>query len=87
VLAAKHLLGFDRCDLIFERVDRTLEIGLDRLAGLRPFDQHTEIVDLLAKAVALFDVFGEAALPLQRLLRLGLVVPEIRRRDLLFELG
>jgi len=32
------------------------------------------------------EVLGETALALEGLLRLGLVVPEIRRRDLLFEL-
>jgi hypothetical protein len=87
VLAAEHFPGLDGLDLFFERVERALEVGFDVLTGLRPFEQHAEIVDLPAQAVALFDVFGEAALALECLLRLRLVVPEIRRRDLLFELG
>jgi hypothetical protein len=54
---------------------------------LRPLEQHPDVVELLREAVAQLEVFGEAALPLQRLLRLGLLVPEIGRGDLLLELG
>jgi hypothetical protein len=53
---------------------------------MRPFEQHADVVDLLGEAVALLDVLGDPALALQRLLRLGLVIPETLRRDLSFEL-
>jgi hypothetical protein len=86
VLAAEHLLGLRRVDLRLERVDRLLEIGADVFAALRPFEQHAEIVGLFGKAVAQLDVLGEAALPQQRLLRFGLVVPEIGGGDFAFEL-
>jgi hypothetical protein len=53
---------------------------------LRPLEQHADVVDFLGETVAQLDVFGEPALPLQRLLGVGLVVPEVGRRDLQFEL-
>jgi hypothetical protein len=87
VLAAKHLLGFGRIDLGFERVERPREIGRDILAAVRPFEQHAKVVELFREAVAQLEVFGEPALALQGFLRVGLVVPEIRRADLPFELG
>jgi len=86
VLAAEHLLGFDGIDLRFERVERLRQIRRDLFAAAGPFEQHADVVDLLAEAVALLEVFGEAALPLEGLLRLGLVVPEIRGGDAAFEL-
>jgi hypothetical protein len=87
VLAAEHLLGFSRLDLRFERVERFLEVGGHVFARLRPLEQDADVVDFLGKAVAQLDIFGQPALALQGLLRLGLVVPEIRRGDLLLELG
>ena len=86
VLAAEHLLDFGGLDLRLERVERALQVGGHVLALLRPFEQHADVVDLLGEAVAELDVFGEPALALQRLLRVGLVVPEVRRGDLQFEL-
>jgi len=86
VLAAEHFLGLDCVDLQFERVERALQVAEDLLARLRPFQQHADVVDFLGEAIALLDVFGKAALALQRLLRLGLVVPEGLRPDLPFEL-
>jgi hypothetical protein len=53
---------------------------------LRPFEQHAEIVDLLGQAGNELEVFGEPPLALEGLLRFGLVVPEIGRGNLLFEL-
>jgi hypothetical protein len=86
VLAAEHLLRFDGVDLRFERIERLRQIGGDVLAAFRPLQQDADVVDLLAEAVALLEVFGKTALPLQRLLRLGLVVPETRGGDAAFEL-
>jgi hypothetical protein len=53
---------------------------------VRPLEQHADVVDLPAKAVALLEIFGEAALTLQDLLCFGLVVPEIGVGDAAFEL-
>jgi hypothetical protein len=86
VLAAEHLLGFSALDLLLERLERAFEIRRHILAGLRPLEEHAEIVDLLHEAVAQLEVVGKTALPLKRLLRLGLVVPEGGSGDFLFEL-
>jgi hypothetical protein len=86
VFAAEHFLGLDRVDLQFERIERALQVAANVLARLRPFEQHADVVDLLGEAVALLDVFGKAALALKGLLRLSLVVPEVLRPDLPFEL-
>jgi hypothetical protein len=84
VLTAQHLLGVRGVDLVLERVEGVGEIGGNVFSPLCPLEQHPDVVDLLRQAVAELDVFGEAALPLQCLLRFGLVVPEIRSGDLLF---
>ena len=86
VLAAEHLLGFDGVDLRFERVERLRQVRRHVLAALAPFEQDADVVDLLAEAVALLEIFGEAALPLEGLLCFGLVVPEIGGGDPAFEL-
>ena len=51
---------------------------------LFPKDQDADVVDLLGEAVAELDVFGQPPLALEGFLGLGLVVPEVGRRDLLF---
>jgi len=86
VLAAEHLLGFDGVDLRLERVERLRQIRRHLFAAAGPFEQDADVVDLLAEAVALLDVLGEAALPLEGLLGFGLVVPEIGRGDAALEL-
>jgi len=86
MFAAEHFLDLDVFDLQLDGVERALQIGTDRLACLRPFEQHADVVDLPRQAVALLDVLGQAALALQRLLGLALVVPEVLRRDFLLEL-
>jgi hypothetical protein len=86
VLAAEHLPGFDGVDLGLERVERLRQIGGDVLATPRPFEQHADIVDFLGEAVALLEIFSETALPLEGLLRFGLVVPESGGGDAAFEL-
>ena len=86
VFAAEHLLGFGGVDLLFQRVERFLEVGGDVFATLRPLEEDADVVDLLGEAVAEFQIVAEAALTLQRLLRFGLVVPEIGSGDFLFEL-
>jgi hypothetical protein len=86
VLAAEHLLRFNGVDLGRESVERLRQIPRDLLAALAPFEQDADVVDLLREAVALLEILSEAALALQRLLGLGLVVPEIGRGDSAFEL-
>jgi hypothetical protein len=87
VLAAQHLLGFRGVNLFFERGQRPREIGGHVFATVRPFEQDADVVEFLGEAVAQFEVLGEAALALERFLRLRLVIPEIRRGDFLFELS
>ena len=87
VFATQHLLGFGGLDLIFERVEGLLQVGEHVLAVLGPFEQDTDIVDFLGKAVAEFDVLGKAALALQCFLGLRLVIPKLGSRDFPFELG
>ena len=53
---------------------------------MAPFEQDAEVVDLLAEAVALLEIFGETALPLEGLLCVRLVVPEVGRGDPALEL-
>jgi hypothetical protein len=86
VLAAEHLLGFDGVDLRFERIERARQVAADILAAARPFEQDPNVVDLLAEAVALLEIFGKAPLALEGLLGVGLVVPEIRGGNAAFEL-
>lgn len=86
VLAAKHLLGFDGVDLRLERIERLRQICGDVLAAARPFKQDADVVNLLGEAVALLEIFSKAALPLEGLLCVGLVVPESGGGDSAFEL-
>jgi hypothetical protein len=86
VLAAEHLLGLGRVDLLVERVKGAGQVGQHVFPAARPLEQHADVVGLRGQAGAELDVFGQPALPLQRLLRVGLVVPEVGRRDLLLEL-
>ena len=86
VLAAKHLLGFGGIELLFERVQRRLEVGGDVFASAGPFEQDTDIVDTFVEAVAQLEILRQPALPLQSLLRFRLVVPEVRGGDFCFEL-
>jgi hypothetical protein len=87
MLAAQHLLRFDGVDLLLERVECLRQIGSDVFPAVRPFEQDAEVVDFFGEAVALLEIFGETALPLQGLLGFGLVVPESGSGDLAFELG
>jgi hypothetical protein len=86
VFTAKHLLGLGRVDLLRQCVQCLGEIRDHVFAAAGPFEEDGDVVDLFGEAVAQLEVLGEPSLPLKRLLRLGLVVPEVGRGDLPFEL-
>ena len=87
VLAAEHLLDLAGLHFLIERVERLRELGVDRLAGLRPLDEHGEVVALLLERADQVAILLEPAAALQDLLRFGLVLPEIGRGGARLEAG
>jgi hypothetical protein len=87
VLAADHLLDLAGLHFLIERVEALHEVGIDVLAGVRPLDEHAEIVGLFLERVNQVAILLQTAAPLQDLLRFRLVFPEIRRGGFRFELG
>jgi hypothetical protein len=87
VLAAEHLLDLARLHFLIERLERLRELGVDRLAGLGPFDQHGEIVAFLLQRVNQIAVLLKPPPALEDLLRVGLILPEIRRGRAALEAG
>jgi hypothetical protein len=85
VLAAEHLLLLGRLHLGLQGVEGPRQVAADLLAGPGPLEQDAEVLDLARERPAQLDVVGQAAAPLQRLLRLLLVLPEIGRGDLVLE--
>jgi hypothetical protein len=81
VLAAQHLLHLSRVDLGLECVESIRQVAGDIFATLRPFDQHAGVVDPPLERVTQLDVLAEALTTPQYRLRLGLIVPEIRRAN------
>jgi hypothetical protein len=81
VFAAQHLLDLGGLDLLAERVERLGEVRGHLFALPRPIDEDADVVDLARQLVAQFEVVGQTTAPLQRLLRLGRVFPEIRSGD------
>jgi len=77
VLAAEHLLDLGGLHLLIQRVERLRELGVDRLAGLRPLDQHGEVVALFRERARKVAILLEPPPALQDLLCFGLVFPEI----------
>jgi hypothetical protein len=47
VCAAKHLLDLRALDFALEHIKRGLQVAADVFALLGPFEQHTQIVNLL----------------------------------------
>jgi hypothetical protein len=86
VLAAEHLFDLAGFDVSLEHVERALQVGIDRLAGLSPLDEHTDIVRVLAQVVRELPVFLQPSPALKDLLCVGLVVPEVGRGGLRFYL-
>ena len=87
VLAAEHLLDLAGLHFLLERIERLAELGVDRLAGLGPFDEHGEIVALLLERRHQIAVLLEPPAALQHLLRFGLIFPEIGRGGARLEAG
>ena len=85
VLAAEHLLDLAGLHVLLERVQATRELGIDRLARIGPFEQDRQVVGLLPEREDQVAVLLQASPPLQHLLRVGLVFPEIWRRRAGFE--
>src|SRR5688572_33248344 len=81
VLAAEHLLRLAGIHLGGEILERLAQVLGDRLAGLRPLDEHGEILAALAQRFAQIAVFLDPAAALQQLLRRGLILPEIGSGD------
>jgi hypothetical protein len=87
VLAAEHLLDLGRLDLAFESIKRALQIVGDVLTLASPVEEHTEVVDFAPERVSKLAFVAQAPPALQRFLRLGLVLPKIRRGDARLEPG
>jgi hypothetical protein len=87
VLAAEHLLDLAGLHLLVERIQRLGEFGVDRLARVGPFDEHGEIVGLLAERLDELAILLEAPPPLQDLLGFSLIFPEIGRGGARLEAG
>ena len=87
VLATEHLLDLAGLHFQVERLERLRELGVDGLAGIRPFDEHGEIVALLLERPHQIAILFEAAALLHDALRLGLVLPEIGCGGAGFEAG
>jgi hypothetical protein len=78
VLAAEHLLDLAGLDFLVELVERFAELGIDRLAGARPLEEHAQIVAALAQRHHQIAILFDAPAALQDLLRFGLIFPEFR---------
>jgi hypothetical protein len=77
VLAAKHLLDFAVLHFLIETVERLRELRINRLARLRPLEEHSQVVAAPFQRHHQVAILFEAAAALQRLLRFSLVFPEI----------
>jgi hypothetical protein len=87
VLATQHLLGLAGVNLTRQIVQRAPEVLGDRLTGLGPFDENRQVLDTSPQPVAEVAIFFEAAAALKKLLRGGLVFPEIRLGYACFDFG
>jgi hypothetical protein len=85
VLAAEHLPRLGRLHLLLQLGERADEIGLDRLALLRPLEEHGQIVDATRERSRELPVFLQARAALEQALGGLLVVPEVGRGYLLLD--
>jgi hypothetical protein len=81
VLAAQHLARLGGLDVSLELVEAARQIPVDGFTRLGPLDQDGQVVRAPLQGVGEVQFFFEAAAPLQQLLRLTLVVPEVRLGD------
>jgi hypothetical protein len=87
VLAAEHLLDFPCLHLLLERVEPGCDLGVDRLAGFRPFQQYGEILAAAAERCRELTILLETAAALENLLGFGRILPEIWCGGAGFEAG
>jgi hypothetical protein len=80
VLAAEHLLDFAGIDQAREFVDAGRQLGRHVFALACPFDEHTKIFSAFAERADQLDFLLDSPAALEKLLRLGLVGPEIGSR-------
>jgi hypothetical protein len=85
VLAAEHLLDLAGVDFGRKRLEAPLDVALDLLALLEPLHEHGEVVGSAAQRLDEREVVLQPAAPLEDLLGLRLILPEVRRRDLQLE--
>jgi len=78
VLAAEHLARLGKLDVALEVVQALEEIRFHRLARPGPFDEDAEVVGAAGQRLGERQLVFDAASALQQLLRLGLVLPEVR---------
>jgi hypothetical protein len=86
-LAREHRADLGRLDVALVDVDAGLQIAQHVLALPRPIEEDRQVVGLLAQRLGQRAVVLDLAAALQDLLRVGLVLPEIRRRDGRLDLG
>jgi hypothetical protein len=87
VLAAEHLLDLAGLHFGIERVERLREFGVHGLSPVGPFDEHGEVVTLLRERRDQLAVLPQAPAALLDFLRVGLILPEVRRRRAGVETG
>jgi hypothetical protein len=85
VLAAEHLAGLGRLDIGLELVEPPGQVGVDRLAGFCPFDEHAEVIGAALQRFGERELPGQTAAALLQLLRFGVVLPEVRVESLLVD--
>jgi hypothetical protein len=85
VLAAEHFLGLAGVHFLRQLVEPAREIVGDGLPLLRPFDEDVQILGAPAERVDQRLILLETAAALEQFLRGGLIFPEIRIRDALFD--
>jgi hypothetical protein len=78
VLAAEHLLDLAGVDETGELIDAIGQLGANFLTLPRPLDEHSQVVGTAPERVDQLDVFLHAPAALEDLLRVDLVLPEIR---------
>jgi hypothetical protein len=87
VLAAEHLLRLCRFNLVAELLESLREVGGHVFAAIGPFMKNGQIVTSPLKRSEEREIVLDAPPPLHDFLCFGLVVPEGRVGDGLFDVG